>query len=179
MAQKKQPKVVTDIIKALKTGSIDDQKKALKKIPSKGTPEMIGPLFDLHEMTNSTFVQQEIEKIIGTLKDTACIEPLVDQLERESEVSRQFALRSMWHCGMDFNEHLDRLVQVAIDGSFMEAFEVLTIVENLNPPIEEEVTMNCLLILKQHFIEPREGEKNDLLRQITAIIKTLDENLDD
>jgi hypothetical protein len=50
-------------------------------------------------------------------------------------------------------------VTAAIKGSFMEAFEAYTIIDNLEGPFEEENIMEAQLVLKSYFSMANEDEE--------------------
>ncbi len=168
--------MVAQIILDLGSDNEETVLKAVKNTRSKGTEQIIPSLFTAFER-GSESVQEEIRKLLGELKSTSTMEPLIDQLGSDNEECRKLALSAIWSSGLNANDYIDEIVQVAINGSFMEAFEALTIIENLEPPFEEEVILNSQLMLKEYFARERKSEGDDLLRTITTIINSINNQL--
>lgn len=175
---KKVPKVYQQLVADLKSNDEKKQLSGLKKVRSKGRPEIVPALFRLYERSNSEKIKAEVQTILGELKSTETTEHLINELVSEAEETRILALSSIWSAGLDPSEYLDELVQCAINGSFMECFEVLTIFENLDTLPEEEVILNAQLMLKQYFSEDPTDEKVDLLKKIARQLQEMDALLD-
>jgi len=179
MAEKatKKSQVIAQIILDLNSDKEETVLKAIIKTRSKGSSQVIPNLFDAY-LKGSAKVKHEITLLVNELKSTDTLEPLVDQLESEHEELRILAMGAIWNSGFDAGDYVDVVIQTAINGSFMEAFEALTIIENMEPPFEdEEVILNAQFMLKEYFSEPRESEKDNLLRTITSIVNTINGQL--
>ena len=72
---------------------------------------------------------------------------------------RLLALNAFWQTGFNSHENMDKFVTAAIKGSFMEAFEAYTIIDNLEGPFEEENIMEAQLVLKSYFSMANEDEE--------------------
>jgi len=118
-------------------------------------------------------IQEAITKLVNELKSTNAVEPLIKQLSSPQENCRLLALSAIWNSGLNVNEYVDEIIQSATNGSFMEAFEALTIIENLDPPFEEEVILNSQLILNQYFNSTTSPERDRLLKDIAVIISSV------
>ncbi|MBT4775433.1 MAG: hypothetical protein HON99_06915 [Crocinitomicaceae bacterium] len=178
MNQTKKPgQVIAQIMIDLNSEKEDIVLKAIKKVRSKGNEQIIPSLFNTYRTTKTNRIKDEITNILSELKSTATIEPLIEELNIGNEASRCLALTAIWSSGLNANEHIDEIIQTAINGSFLEAFEALTIIENLDPPFEEEVILNSQLILKTYFGNHEKSEKSEVLRNITAIINGINSNL--
>lgn len=179
MAEKltKKSQVIAQIIMDLSSDNEDTVLKAILKTRSKGSSQLIPDLFNAYSKGSSK-VKHEITLMVNELKSTDTLEPLVDQLESEQEELRILAMGAIWNSGFDASAYIDTVVQTAINGSFMESFEALTIIENMEPPFEdEEVILNAQFMLKEYFAEPRESEKDNILRTITSIVSTINGQL--
>jgi len=105
---------------------------ALKRIPHEGTPAMIRPMFDL--LLDGVTGEQQLllDKVLHNLKDKECRTPLIDLLKEDAYYEVQPAiLASIWQSGLDVQDEVEFLTDVAINGEFMTVLEVVTILENL------------------------------------------------
>ncbi len=105
---------------------------ALKLIPHEGTPNMIVPMFELLLGHVSSEVKVLLDKTIYNLKDPNCVDPLMLMLEKKKYYDIQTeVLTSIWQSGLDVTEHIDTLIETAINGDYMTVIEVITIIEHL------------------------------------------------
>jgi len=94
---------------------------------------------------------------------------------------RQEILSTIWNTKVDFSNYIDEFVEIAVNGSFMETLDCLTIIENLEGPFMEEDILECQLHLKNYMESkaPKDEQKSQLLSEIALAIKDINENLID
>ena len=165
--------VTAQIIQDLNSDQESVVLKAIRKSRTKGTEQVIPVLFKVYETTKSNSIREAITKLVNELKSTKVVEPLIKQLSSPEESCRLLALSAIWNSGLNVNEYVDEIIQLATTGSFMEAFEALTIIQNLEPPFEEEVILNSQLILNQYFNSTNSPERDELLKDIAVIINSV------
>ena len=165
--------ITAQIIQDLGSDQESTVLKAIQKLRTKGTEQVIPVLFKIFATTKSNAIQEAITKLVHELKVTSAVEPLIRQLSSPQESCRLLALSAIWNSGLNVNEYIDEIIQSATNGSFMEAFEALTIIENLEPPFEEEVILNSQLILNQYFNSTTSSERDGMLKDIAAIINSV------
>ena len=140
---KKVQKIIEDL------QSRDERKVigALKKVPHDGNNEVILPMLQLLATSPSSDIQLLLEKSLYNLKDQSCIGPLIDALnEKELIPIRAEILTCIWQSGLDASEDLEFLIQLAIDGDFMTAVEVMTIIDNMEGFPDEPLTNSIKLM---------------------------------
>jgi hypothetical protein len=166
--EEKNNKIVEDLLKDLRTNDPKTLTSALKRVRSKGNEKVIPSLFKIIEESTEESIVEESKKIILELKSTAAIPYLLEELEnnKNSEI-RELVLNSFWQTGFNAHQHMDKFVTAATIGTFMEAFEAYTIIDNLEGPFQEESIMEAQLILKSYFSESNEeDEKYEILKNI-------------
>lgn len=172
----KQKKIVEDLIVDLKS---DDEKRltsALKRVRSKGSEEVVPWMFKLIEKDVSAKIKEEAREIILELKSTKAIPALLEQLKSNNPKARELALSAFWHTSFNAKEHIDKFVETAINGTFMEVLEAYTIIDNLEGPFDEVVIIESQLQLKKYFAANKENnEKNELLMTIATIIDSFEQ----
>ena len=164
----KNNKIVEDLLLVLASNDPKTLTSALKRVRSKGNEKVIPALFKLIEKNEEESIVEESKNIILELKSTAAIPYLLKELETNKNSStRELVLNSFWQTGFNAHEHMDKFVKAATKGTFMEAFEAYTIIDNLEGPFEEESIMEAQLILKSYFSENHdEDEKFEILKNI-------------
>jgi len=89
---------------------------------------------------------------------------------------RQELLSTMWNNKLDYTYFLPEFVEIAVEGSFMEALECLTIIENLEGPFEERHILESQLHLKEYINDksPKDPQKAQIMSEIALLIKDYD-----
>lgn len=168
MAETKKDLLIKDLILDLASKDNKTLMSALKRVRSKGTEKVIPSIFYLIENNEDELIRNEAQKIILELKSTASIPFLLEQLNSDKEEMRLLALNAFWQTGFNSHENMDKFVTAAINGSYMEAFEAYTIIENLEGPFEEENIMEAQLVLKTYFSAANEDEDKFIIMKNIA-----------
>ncbi len=178
----KKKNVLKTLLDDLNSGNISKIKKALKSLQINGNVHVIKPLVDVLKSKVSPEVDVEIVNFLSDLKDTSVKEELISILNDEEYLDvRHQLLTSIWNCKIDYSEFIAEFVAIACDGNFMETFECLTILENLEGPFEERHILECQLHLKE-YIESNsatDNQKAQVMSDIASLIKSFDLEADD
>lgn len=160
----------------------DDQRiiDGLSKIKVEGTAKLLPAMIKLW-FNSSEEVMQEVMNLLYSLKDEEEVTPiLLEQIAHaKNSEQRQKLISIFWNAGFEPKENLKLFVQYAIGGEFMETFECLTVIENMEPPFPEDGIMESMILLKEYFAQKPTGEKVDLIRSIATIIQFRDETQND
>ena len=141
---------------------------ALKRIPHEGSPAMMEALFNLYAQSPSEEVELLLEKVVHNLKDPACVDPIIDLLSRKDKQEQHpMIIGALWQSGLDVSEHVEFLIERAIDGSFLTAIEVMTVIENQEFDNDDALTKAIQAMDKA--VE-KKGEKQDLLVSLRQIL---------
>ena len=183
MTEKQRKQKLQQIVKELRSGDTKKVSKAIKALEANGDASVIKVLADLLlEGTVSEKNQGEMMELFASLKDTSIVVEMMDVLDEPKYLPiRQTMLSAIWNMKIDFSNYIESFVEIATKGSFMEALDCLTIIENLEGPFMEEDILECQLHLK-NFLES--GEKPDeqkahILSEIALKIKDINQSLMD
>jgi hypothetical protein len=143
---------------------------AIELMAEKGTKEVVNPLLELL-LNCSAPVQRAIESLLYQIKDQAAVEVLIEALENPKfKPVRHTILASFWNSGHLPEGHIDLLCGIAAEGSFDEALEVLTIVENMDGPLEpQKLEAGITAVsksIKNHPQESRTGLLESLYEEL-------------
>lgn len=150
--------------------------KALDKVKDKGTVNVIEPLIDAYFSTENTKIKNEVKEILNSLKISAAAEALVNALDENAHDRNQLILNALWNSNLDSSKHMNKIIEIAVTGDFLTAFEVLTVLDNLDEVIEEEQLVECKLILNNYF-GGIPDDKEEILKQILVLILAREEAL--
>ena len=97
------------------------------------------------------------------------------QLE-EFQPYHQQLVSCMWSSGMNPTEDLHVFSKLAVDGDYMTALEVLTLLENMEGPFDNESLMDAFQDVSEFVEEAAEGDaKIDLIKSIYDILYAFQE----
>jgi len=155
---------------------------ALKSLQLIGDSTVILPLLETLRENISNKVNDEIILFLGDLKDTSVKEEIINTLRDDNFASiRKGILTSIWQCKIDYSDFVSDFVAIACEGTFEEAFDCLTIIENLEGPIEERHILESQLHLKEYLEDnsPKDPQKSYILSDIALLIKGFDLAVDE
>lgn len=148
--------------------------KALSKVRRDGRARHFPALMDLYVKTGQGPIQDELTRMLQETKLEGADEVLVGLLEEERfKDHRAFILTCIWNSGYQPIEYLDVLVGSALTGDYMISFEVLTILENLEPPFDMDVLTVAHLDLCDHLDTEEHDERTGILEQIKAVLENM------
>jgi len=181
MATKKEQKLKV-ILDELRSDDIKKAAKAIKSLEEYGDASVIKPLFALLKEGLPAKLEAEVLELLCSLKDTSVVVEFMEVLEDEEMLEiRPMVLTSIWNMKVDFSAYIDDFVLIATTGSFLEALDCLTIIENLEGPFMEEDILEAQLHLKD-FLENgdrSDGQKMEILSEIAILLKEINMNLMD
>lgn len=177
MATKKINKTTEKILKGLYSSEHNEIIKALDLIPAKGNDHVVLPLLDLYLESGSSEVKDKISKIILQLRSETCIDILLGALNEKKNVPIQnFIISAFWNNNWDMGDHISKLTEFAINGSFETALEALTVIENQEGPFDEELLMDAIVSTREYLSKNTEEPKKDLIASLNRVLEDFEFN---
>ncbi len=140
--------------------------EALAQVREIGTEQVIEPLLRLFAASDSNEIRKNVSEILGSLKITAAEPILIDSLSHNDFSSiRKDIIEFIWSSGMQPVNHISKFTLMAINGTFEEALECITLLDSLETAIPEEILLESITMIKQHLGQSKEDDKTALLRQ--------------
>lgn len=121
--------------------------------------------------------QEECKLILDflcDLNDSAATNEIVNILREEEFLNiRQPLLTTLWNSKLNYSNYLPEFVEIAIEGSFMEALDCLTILEAMEGPFEERHILEAQLFLKEYLEDksPKDPQKAAIMSEIALFLK--------
>lgn len=162
-----------------------DEKKVIKTITlleAEGSHEILVPMCELYLENRSETINGKLIDFLSKLSDSSATEEMVNIIRDDKFIGiRQVLLNTMWQSKLDFSPFLADFVAIACEGNFLEAFECLTIIENLEGPFQESQTLESQLYLKEYLeTEMKKDEQRDgIISDIAILIKDFDRAIQD
>ena len=168
---KKSQELIEDLFSTKK----DTVKAALIKIPAEGNSTMIIPLLKTYVSWESDEdIQNKIAKILRELKTESAVPELMEALEDpEFDSIRALILSAFWHSGIYPVNDLDVLVRHAIRGDYFVTLEAITVIENIEAPMDVEMIQDAIFDIDDFLEEHPDEMHSELLTQIKNVLTTL------
>jgi len=144
---------------------------AINRIKERGNKLYLPILFELLASQPEAEVEKEIEKLLSTVKSKDTVSYFAEALENEKFKSIQKTLlTACWQNGLDFSNYLPVFVEIVITGTWENAFEAFTVIDNMEYLPEPQVV--DLVIDRIHIALKTANEQNQyLLREILVKIR--------
>lgn len=128
----------------------DDDAKALEAlamIQQRGDASSIIPLLRALASTDNHTRQRRIKALLFDVKVKGAAAELGRALDMpDLRAVRETVIAAFWNSELDALPYMDRLVQIAVEGTTQETIEVLTLIENQHT-IPESVVRKSLAVL--------------------------------
>lgn len=179
---KKQSLVVKKLVEDIESGNATKISAALKMLQTNGDISVLRPISSVLLTKISHTTEQEILNFLSDLKVSDAADEMMDIIMDDAFLKvRQLLLTTIWNSKVDYSDYIADFVEIACDGSFMEALECLTIIENMEGPFQEQYILESQLHLKDYIEDsaPKDPQKAHILSEIAVLIKDFDLEIDD
>jgi len=178
---KKQLKL-NQIINDLNSEDVKKVSKAIKSLESNGDASVIKVIADRLLSDINEKNKAELIELLSSLKDTSTRGALMSIIDDQKYLSiRQLILSVIWNTKIDFSGYVDEFVFISIHGSFLEAIDCLTIIENLEGPFMEEDLLESESHLKAYMnsTETKDEQRAFILSEIALKLQEFEDNIED
>ncbi len=170
-------KKVQQLIKDLGAKEENKVLKTFTLLEADGNEYVLRPVVELYLTHKSETIKEKAIEFLSNLSDSSATPEMIEIIRDDKYLTiRQYILNTMWQSKLDFSPFLAEFVSIACEGSFLETFECLTIIENLEGPFEENQTLESQLYLKE-YLETEKGKveaRDELISDIAVLIKDFD-----
>jgi hypothetical protein len=147
---------------------------ALEEIAENGTAQMIEPLIHLYGATRYDSIKKQTAEMLNALKISGAKAPMLAALaDPANKAIRKDIIGFMWNSGIQPVDELVQFTQIAIEGTYEEALECLTLLDSIVDPVQEEVLMECILQVKQHLSGAGRSDKSTLMVQYLEVLEKM------
>ncbi len=176
---KKQAKI-NQALEEIKSGVMSRVKVGLMTLEEDGDLSVLKPLVDI--LVNAKVGTIEILEFLSSLKVSAAADEMIKIIQDHDYPEwRQVLLSTLWNSKVDYSYFLADIVEIAVDGNFMEALECLTIIENMEGPFEERHILESQLHLKDYLEDdaPKDPQKAQIMSEIALLLRDFDLEVED
>ena len=113
---------------------------AIGKVSQKGNRHYLPILFDLLNSKPEKEIEDEITKLLATVKDKESIPNFIKAIEdKKYQPILKSILTTCWQNGLDFSNHLPLFVDLVINENWEISFEAFTIIDNFEFMPEQQI----------------------------------------
>ncbi len=166
-SQRKQSKKSQALLQKLFDSNKDKVLDALEQIPQQGNAGFVLPLLKTYMAWRTHHsIPDKVTLILYTLKTESAIPELMQALDMpEMSSIKPFVLSVFWNAGL-IPSDLDVLIRHAIAGDYLTAFEVLTIVEQMEDSADAEIAQEGIFDIDEHLEEQPEASNAPVLLEL-------------
>ncbi|OFY07303.1 MAG: hypothetical protein A2W99_09890 [Bacteroidetes bacterium GWF2_33_16] len=165
----------SELKRDLSSPSIAIISKALDYISEYGSHDIIPELIALLQKNKNDDIQYQIISIFENLRDQQSLPHIIDALMNiEYRNIRGLLVATCWKNSLNFEEFPELFTDIFIDSDFTEAFDALTVIENMHSIIEEKAN-RCILKLENHLEEAKDLKKS-IICELIKIVQSHTEN---
>lgn len=172
MTDKAKNKKIEALIAALFSADKKEVFDALKKIPKEGDPRVIIPMLRAYKAwSTESEVQTEIEHILKQLKAEGSIAELITALEDSDFANeRAFVISIFWNAGLLPIDDVSVLVRHAVQGDYMIALEVLTVIENIDAKLDDNMVAESIDEIEHFLDQTPDAPHAELLYELKQVL---------
>lgn len=152
--------------------------KAVHKCREDGSKPLVEPLIAVYASTKHAEIRREIADLLGNLKVSGLEEIFTKAISnKEYKAVRRDLLSFIWNSGIQPVDAVVILAEIAVEGSFEEALECVTIVESIEDPILETDVLEACSVLRSALSSDASSPKKDLWYDMLTSLESKTEEL--
>ena len=165
-------------MKDLKHANNQKVKAALAQAKEHGDAKWVRPLLEAYAVRKEDALREEMRDMLGTLKISAAEQTFLDALV-DTELSHVKAdvLGFLWSCGFTCEGSLSRVLDVACEGDFQQAFEGVTLLEQVESVTDEKDLLEAQVLVGEAIQEESKSEIRPFLEAMRTHLAFLHDSM--
>jgi hypothetical protein len=148
--------------------------KAIKQVAHDGSPALINHLLIATFKSGFSEALEEGKKILFNIKDQNVVGEILDALRKEEFVEfRADIAASIWEAGLNAEDRLIDLVEIAVISDYKTIIEIVTIIENIESGFPFEEVTEASLIINEHLHEIEDESRIVLLSSLASTLNSM------
>jgi hypothetical protein len=164
-------KQIAEIKSGLQSGEDVLIHEALGLMEKKGDASLLADVIHVWAETEDFQLKKKAENLLFSLKEKGALEELVRFIgSNENEEKNWVALNAIWQSGFNATEFLSELIDFALKGSYLNAVDIMTIVDNSDFDQDSEAVVDANIQKITQFLQDSKSEVAPILSEIRAIL---------
>lgn len=167
-------KKILALQKDLLSGDKETLLKAIKQVAHDGSPALINHLLIATFRSGFSEALEEGKKILFNIKDQNVVGEILNALRKEEFVEfRSDIAASIWEAGLNAEDRLIDLVEIAVISDYKTIIEIVTIIENIESGFPFEEVTEASLIINEHLHEIEDESRIVLLSSLASTLNSM------
>jgi hypothetical protein len=151
--------------------------KAVLKCKDQDSAALVEPLIAVYGSTSMPEIKKEVSDLLNNIKVPNAENAFLKALSNKQNAKiRKDILSFIWNSGIQPVEEVVQLVEIASAGTFEEALECLTIIENIDDQIPEEQILESASVLRSAISSQPNDPKTGLLADLLMVLESRSED---
>lgn len=148
--------------------------KAIKEVAKSGSPAVINHLLKATFKSGIPEALEEGKKVLFNIKDQNAVGELIETLKGDDFVEfRADIASSIWQAGLNAEDRLIDLVEIAVKSDYMTIVEITTIIENIESGFPYDEVTEAALIINEHLHELEDESRITLLSSLAQTLNSM------
>ena len=148
--------------------------KGIKEVAKKGSPAIIYHLLIATFKSGFPEALEEGKKVLFNIKDQNVVDELISALKSDEFIDfRDVIAASIWEAGLNAEDRLIDLVEIAVKSDYMTIVEVITIIENIESGFPYDEVTEASLIINEHLHEIEDENRISLLSSLAELLNSM------
>lgn len=166
-------KITEEIKKDLFSGDDTTVMKAIHRCQEEGSSQLVEPLIAVFCTTKNLIIKSEIGEMLASLKVSGVDDIFIDALKNPAySASKREILSFIWSSGLQPVSDVAFIVELAIDGTYEEAIECLTIIESMDDAIPESELLEGSSLARAFISSNKEDQKVGLIADLLVALES-------
>lgn len=145
----------------------------IETLKEEGDCSIIPALIDLMMTSEHEEIKQVIGQFLADIKEAGAAPLFISAIQNERYLPiRAHLIGLCWQSGLDFTPFLPVFIEMVIVGNYMESFEAMTVIENLDGQITKELAEQMTDLLNKSATNAKE-EKAGYIHEIKELLPQL------
>jgi len=161
------------IIKKLFSNNVEDILFAIKGLRNTGNVEILPYLITLLNENDDKKVKNALASFFNDIKSKKIATQIIDAIKNDKfKKIHHVLLSSCWQSNLDYSNYFNVFIDKFISGTYIDAIETLTIIENFDRKINDEEIQNSISKLKSE-INNITADKKELLVELVHVLESM------
>lgn len=165
-------------INQLKKDLLSDKVKeivpAIKDVAKDGDVSLMDELLHATFLSGFEKAKEEGLKVLNNLKVPETLDSLMRALRNPKyELYREYIAAAIWQSGLNADDRLIELVEIAVESDYMTIVEITTIIENIEAGFPYEEVSEAALIINEHILDHEDESRVALLSSLSVTLNAM------
>lgn len=158
----------------LLSGNKDEVIRGIREVAKSGSPAVVHYLLLATFKSGFPEALEEGKKVLFNIKDQNAVGELFNALKGEDFVEHRADIAaSIWEAGLNAEDRLIDLVEIAVQSDYMTIVEITTIIENIESGFPYDEVTEASLIINEHLQDQEDESRIALLSSLAETLNSM------